>query len=51
MKTDWNRMKVTPENLVAYIGTDKGITMEEAVELLTFLRKIAHITVKRYLEQ
>lgn len=50
MKTGHCTSEITPEILCSQIK-DVHFSTEEAMEILLFLRKMAQITVKRYLAQ
>lgn len=51
MRTDRNATKITPETLCNQIGGANKVSIDEALEILLFLRKMALIAVTSYLEQ
>lgn len=48
---EFNRGKITPEKAMQMLNSEgMNVTIEEATEILLFLRKIAHAVVSKFLE-
>lgn len=46
-----NRGKITPEKAMQMLNSEgMNVTIEEATEILLFLRKMAHVAVSKFLE-
>jgi len=49
MKTETKNTRVSPEKIIELLGS--GIGLDEASEILLFLRSMARIAVNRYLQR